>query len=176
MLVGNSIGGAAALKYTYLNPNKVKKLIISNPGGLDPGGMVANTFIWWMETRFKKGLTENQEYLKWFDRYYNEVLITNESKSEMNRIVKSAFEIAPRLVEAWHSFRLPENDLKPIIEDIKIPILFAWASEDKYVQWERNKENIEKFSNAKVIQFKAGHAPFLETSLEFNKTVNDFLN
>ena len=175
ILVGNSIGGAAALKYAYQNPSKVKKMIISNPGGLDPGGPITNTFIWWMEHRFKKGLIENEDYLKWFRNYYNDVLITDESKSEMDRIVKSAFEIAPRLVEAWHSFRLPENDLKPLINDIKTPILFAWASNDKYVQWKRNEASVLKFSNTEVAQFNAGHAPFLETPLEFNIAVNDFL-
>ena len=176
IIIGNSIGAAAALKYAIDHQDKIKAMILSNPGGLDSGGMLASVFLWWMESRFEVGAEKKDRYQNWFKNYYDEVLITDQSKSEKDRIVASAYEIAPRLVEAWHSFRLPENDFKAEIPKIKIPILFAWASEDRYVQWARNKEAVEKFSNAKVIQFKAGHSPFLETPEEYISAIKDFLN
>ena len=36
VLIGNSIGGAAALRYAASHPGRVRGLVLANPGGLDP--------------------------------------------------------------------------------------------------------------------------------------------
>src|SRR5260221_5244687 len=43
VLLGNSIGGAAALRYAAANPGPVRALVLANPGGLDRGGSGAMT-------------------------------------------------------------------------------------------------------------------------------------
>lgn len=175
ILLGNSIGGAAALRYAYTHPERVRKMVICNPGGLDQGGVAAKIFLWWMERQFSKGLTPNNQFLKWFHSYYDKVLITDHAKEEKMRILAAAYEIAPRLVEAWRSFRDDKNDLKPLVSKISTPILFAWAVKDQYVQLKRNLASIRLFPNAELVRFEAGHCPFLETPDEFNQKVAEFL-
>ena len=175
-ILGNSIGGGVAIRYASENPEKVKALILCNPAGLDQGGFFARIFIGWIERRMRSGTKKEESFRDWFKRYYHKVLITDESADERERIIASAYEIAPILEQAWRSFRMPEGDLRSLIPQVKMPVLFAWAEKDGYVQWSRCKEAVEKFVNRKVVLFKAGHAPFLETSSEFNTAAELFFN
>jgi len=176
VILGNSIGGGVAIKYTSENPNKVRALILSNPAGLDEGGFFAKIFIWWIERKMHSGVLMDESFQEWFSDYYHKVLITQQSAPQRDRIIKSGYEIAPILEQAWHSFRQPDGDLRSLIPKIKTPVLFAWAKEDGYVQWSRCKEAVEKFENKKIEFFKAGHAPFLEVPHEFNKSAEHFLD
>ncbi len=175
VILGNSIGGGVAIMYASENPSKVKALILSNPAGLDKGGFFAPIFIWWIERKMKSGTAMEDSFRSWFSDYYHQVLITEQSASQRERIIASAYEIAPILEQAWHSFRQPEGDLRSFIPNITMPVLFAWAKEDRYVQWSRCRQAVEKFENKKIEFFKAGHSPFLETPDEFNASAHRFL-
>jgi pimeloyl-ACP methyl ester carboxylesterase len=176
VILGNSIGGGVAIKYAAENPRKVKALILSNPAGLDEGGFFAKIFIWWIEGKMRSGTSMDESFYEWFKDYYHEVLITDRAAPQRDRIIASGYEIAPILEQAWHSFRQPEGDLRDLIPKIKLPVLFAWAKDDSYVQWSRCREAVETFENKKVEFFKAGHAPFLETPDEFNALAEHFLD
>jgi|GEM_PF-4991574 len=45
VILGNSIGGGVAIQYASENPDKVRALILSDPAGLDEGGLIANILI-----------------------------------------------------------------------------------------------------------------------------------
>jgi pimeloyl-ACP methyl ester carboxylesterase len=175
IVLGNSIGGAAAIRYTAKHPDKVRALILSNPGGLDSGGQLASAFLWWMEQKFLTGARNEPKFKSWFHGYYGKVLVTVESQKQRELIEASAYEIAPRLAEAWKSFRSNAEDLKPLVSKITVPVLFAWAKKDQFVSWERNKKAVQSFPNKKIVFFEAGHSPFLETPQEFIKELDLFL-
>ena len=122
------------------------------------------------------GSEQVDSFYDWFKEYYHKVLITDEAALERERIVASGFEIAPILEQAWQSFGQPDGDLRALIPKIQMPVLFAWAKKDQYVQWSRCRGAVEKFSNKKVEFFEAGHAPFLETPAAFNTAAEHFLN
>lgn len=174
-LIGNSIGGGVALKYSSLHQQKVRGLILANPAGLDEGGLLARLFIWYIERKMALGSKADPDFVLWFKRYYENILVTKDSFHERERIINSAYEIAPILEQAWASFRQPENDLRSTADLLDIPILFTWAKLDKYVQLERSLPAIKKFKNAKLIEFNSGHSPFLENPLEFNAQAEQFL-
>ncbi len=176
VILGNSIGGGVAIKYTSENPDKVKALILSNPAGLDEGGFFAKIFIWWFERKMHSGVQMEETFKDWFSDYYHKVLITPQSVPERDRIIKSGYEIAPTLEKAWHSFRQADADLRSLIPRIKTPVFFAWAKKDDYVQWSRCREAVDKFVNKRVEFFEAGHAPFLEMPNEFNTSAERFLD
>jgi pimeloyl-ACP methyl ester carboxylesterase len=98
-----------------------------------------------------------------------------EAAARRDAIVASAYEIAPRLAEAWDSFRRPDADLRPLIPRVTMPVLFAWAAEDRLVSFARSREAIERFPNHRVVMFRAGHSPFLETPRDLNAAVAAFL-
>jgi len=123
----------------------------------------------------RSGTEMESSFAGWFSEYYDKVLIMNQAAEERARIVASAYEIAPIFEQAWHSFRQPAGDLRRLIPKIKMPVLFAWAKDDGYVQWSRCKEAVDRFINKKVILFDGGHAPFLEVPEKFNKEAEIFL-
>jgi 4,5:9,10-diseco-3-hydroxy-5,9,17-trioxoandrosta-1(10),2-diene-4-oate hydrolase len=124
---------------------------------------------------FRAGADGDASFREWFSDYSSKILVTPEAAAHRQAIVDAGYETAPRLVEAWESFRRPEADLRPIIPRVTMPVLFAWASKDELVSWSRNKDSIEAFPNRRIRQFPAGHSPFLETPTEFAAEAAAFL-
>jgi pimeloyl-ACP methyl ester carboxylesterase len=175
IIVGNSIGGAVAIRLANNNPN-IKALILSNPGGLDKRGFPSGLFLKYMVNFFRKGERGETSFQKKFERYYKKVLPNDTAAQRREEITKGAYKHAPLLVQAWTSFNEPEEDLRPMIKDVTCPVLFAWAMRDKYVAYDRNKKAISKFANATVIKYEqAGHTPYVETPLLFINDLNEYL-
>jgi pimeloyl-ACP methyl ester carboxylesterase len=176
ILLGNSIGGAVAIKYASLNPTRIQALVLSNPAGLDKGGLLAPIFIWWMEQKMARGTRLDPAFMPWFQDYYTKVLVTEHARAERDRIVASAYEIAQVLEQAWRSFRQKDGDLRADVGRIRAPVLIAWAEKDEFVRWDRSADAVATFANHKIVFFAAGHSPFLETPTEFNQELGSFLS
>jgi 4,5:9,10-diseco-3-hydroxy-5,9,17-trioxoandrosta-1(10),2-diene-4-oate hydrolase len=176
VIVGNSIGGAVAVGYAAAHPEKVRALILSNPGGFDPGGILAGLYIRNLERHFRAGVEGDPSYKDWFRGYYEGILVTAEGARERDAIIESAYEIAPRLLEAWQSFRMPGADQRALAARLTMPVLVAWAEKDALVTFARNREAIESIPNGHLQMFQAGHAPFVETPAEFNRAAAAFLH
>jgi pimeloyl-ACP methyl ester carboxylesterase len=176
IIIGNSIGGAVAIRLANNNVN-IKALVLSNPGGLDKRGFPSGLFLKHMANFFRKGEKMQTSFQKNFENYYKKVLPNDTAIQRREEITRDAYKHAPLLVQAWTSFNEPEEDLRPIIKNITCPILFAWAMKDKYVAYGRNKKAINQFTNATVIKYEqAGHTPYVETPVLFMKDLKEFLN
>jgi pimeloyl-ACP methyl ester carboxylesterase len=116
-----------------------------------------------------------ERFREWFTEYYRDILITPESAHRRYEIVAGGYEIAPRLAEAWSSFRSPAANLRPQLSKLVMPVFVAWAMKDGLVQWDRNHDALRSIPNGRVVQFQAGHAPFLETPDAFNEAIRPFL-
>lgn len=81
-----------------------------------------------------------------FENYYKKVLITESSLSRRAEIVNDGYQLSPLLVQGWSSFKLDDEDLRPIIKNITCPVLFTWAMKDKFVQFGRNKNQLNNFT------------------------------
>ncbi len=171
IIVGNSVGGATAIRVASNNSN-IKMLALSNPGGLDKRGILAPIFLNYMINFFQKGVNNDSSFQNKFEDYYKKVLITEASETRRNEIIKDCYHIAPLLVQAWTSFKSREEDLRPLIKNINCPVLFTWGTEDKFVQFGRNKQAIDKFKNHKLIKYRIGHTPFVECP---NLFLEDFI-
>lgn len=174
IIVGNSIGGATAIRIASNNPN-VKMLSLSNPAGLDKKGWLAPFFLNYMVNFFQKGVDKKANYQSKFAKYYNKVLTSDSALDRKNEIVKDAYTLAPLLVQGWKSFKLVEEDLRPLIETISCPVLFTWGMNDKFVQFGRNKKAIEQFGNYKIIKYNIGHTPYIECPKLFLKDFKEYL-
>jgi pimeloyl-ACP methyl ester carboxylesterase len=175
IIIGNSIGGAVAIRLANNNSN-IKALVLSNPGGLDKKGFPSGLVLKYMANFFRKGERGEPSFQKKFERYYKKVLPNDTAALRREEITKDAYKHSPLLVQAWTSFNEPEEDLRPLIKNITCPVLFAWAMKDKYVAYNRNKKAISQFSNATVIKYaQAGHTPYVETPQLFIKDMLAFL-
>ncbi|MFM8373587.1 MAG: alpha/beta fold hydrolase [Bacteroidota bacterium] len=175
IIIGNSIGGATAVRVASDNPN-IKMLSLSNPGGLDKRGFIAPFFLNYMINFFQKGVNNSPNFQKKFENYYKKVLITDNSIIRRNEIIQDGYRLTPLLVQAWTSFKSTEEDLRPMIKTINCPVLFTWGVKDKFVQFGRNKKAIAQFKNSTLIKYEIGHTPYIECPDLFLKDFQEFLN
>ena len=167
IIIGNSIGGATAIRIASNNAN-IRMLVLANPAGLDKKGWLAPLFLNYMIHFFQNGVDKKANFQDKFSKYYNKVLTSETALVRKNEIVKDAYRfglktyrLAPILVQGWTSFNKAEEDLRPLIETVNCPVLFTWGMNDKFVQFDRNKKAIEKFNNYKLIKYKIGHTPYI---------------
>lgn len=176
ILIGNSIGGAVAIQYTFSYPERVQGLILENPGGLDPMDWVKKAFTSLMTGLFSQGLKKAWWYKKGFTDYYRYLILPGrKAKEQREKIIASAEEITLSLNQAWQSFAEESSDLRYIAASLKCPVLFAWASKDRIVQLSRCLPSIQKFPNMTLKLFSSGHCPHLEAPEEFEVAVVTFL-
>jgi pimeloyl-ACP methyl ester carboxylesterase len=168
ILLGNSIGGAAALSFALRDPGKVRALVLCNPGGLAPLNMLAKAVIAGMVKFFGAGERGAGWFARAFAAYYRLVLPAKPAAEQRARIVAAGPEMAPLLKQAWDSFRQPDADLRARAAKLAVPTLFAWAKQDRIVAWSRSKAAVGLIPMREVRMFRGGHSAFLEDPAAFN--------
>lgn len=178
VLLGNSIGGAAAFRYAARAPERVSGLVLENPGGLDRNDdVVARLAIGAMVRLFSAGAHGAWWYPVAFGAYYRTVLPAAAAAPVRSRVVAAGRELAPLLRDAWRSFAAPDADTRALAPRVACPVLFAWATRDRFVQLRRARPTIDRFPSARVVRFtKAGHAAHLEEPEAFEAELERFLD
>ena len=175
-LIGNSIGGATSVRYASLHPERVKALVLCDSGGLGgPPDAQSKAFIDHFAQFFATGVHGDPAFGPAFAKYYSSVLIAEPARAERERIVRSAYEIAPVLQQAWESFGRPEESLWAVLPQIHCPVLLAWAKDDQIVSLASNRPAFERFPNHHLEVFAGGHAAFLEDPDRFEEKLRQFL-
>jgi 4,5:9,10-diseco-3-hydroxy-5,9,17-trioxoandrosta-1(10),2-diene-4-oate hydrolase len=175
VLLGNSIGGATAVRYAQMHPDRVQALVLCDSGGLQTSSTAGHIFIGAFVQFFAAGRRGASWYQWAFDKYYQRVLIKEPAQRERERIVRSAYETAPILEQAWKSFGRSEENLNPILPEIKCPVLIAWAKDDFVVPLKGTQSAFQRFPNHRLEVFDGGHAAFLEDPDRFEQSLRRFL-
>jgi 4,5:9,10-diseco-3-hydroxy-5,9,17-trioxoandrosta-1(10),2-diene-4-oate hydrolase len=177
VLLGNSIGGAAAIRCAAAHPERVRGLILANPGGLDRGGArgFARVITALMARFFAAGARGARWYPRAFAAYYRMVLSAPAAAEQRARIVASAVEVASVLAQAWRSFGEPDADIRALAPQVRCPVLFTWATGDRINQLSRCRAAIKQFPQARLETFAGGHAAFLEAPEQFESALTRFL-
>ena len=175
VLLGNSIGGGAAIRWAAAHPEAVRGLVLVNNSGLDLFDGTTRLACSLMARFFRAGVRRAWWYPRAFAAYYRTVLPSPAAKEQRARIVAAATEIAPVLADAWGRFASAEADLRALVPSIRCPVLFTWAVGDRFNQLRRARPAIGTFANARVVEFRGGHAPQLETPDAFEAEVATFL-
>jgi pimeloyl-ACP methyl ester carboxylesterase len=174
-LLGNSIGGAAAIRYATQHPEQVKSLVLCDSAGLGVPDGASRLFIEVFVQFFAAG-RRGAIWFPWaFSRYYSKVLMREPARKQRDRIVRSAYEMAPTLEKAWKSFAKREENLLPILSQVQCPVLLAWAKDDFVLPLSRNRSSFQKFPNHRLEVFDGGHAAFLEDPDRFEPALRRFL-
>ena len=172
-LLGNSIGGAAALRFAAHSPARVQALVLVDPGGLDKGGVLARVVPAAMARFFDAGARGARWYPAAFAAYYR--LVLPRASERRARIVAAARESAAVLAQAWRGFAEPDADVRALAERVCCPTLVAWAKGDRINQLSRCRPALQRFANARLEIFSGGHAPFLEDLDAFAPVLEAFL-
>lgn len=161
ILIGNSIGGAAAIIAAERLPELVRALVLSNPGGLTSVDGIVRSFCRALSRIFTAGARGAFWYPAVFSLYYRLVLSRSPAKAQRARIIAACRETAAVLSQAWASFAEPDADIREHLFQLRLPVLFAWARDDQIVSFGRSRAAVLK-SKAAVKMFRGGHSPFLE--------------
>src|SRR5207245_1278459 len=68
----------------------------------------------------------------------------------------------------------PDADTRALAAQVRCPVLVAWATRDRFVQLRRARAAIATLPNARLVTFRAGHAPHLETPDAFEAQLHRF--
>jgi pimeloyl-ACP methyl ester carboxylesterase len=177
IILGNSIGGAVAIRFAAAHPDRVRALVLANPGGLDRGGggRLNRAVTGMMARFFAAGARGARWYPGAFAAYYRIVLTEPAAREQRDRIVAQAGDVACVLHDAWRSFGEPEADVRALAPAVTCPVLFAWAARDRINQLARCRAAIGLFPDARLETFRAGHAAFLEAPDAFAAALEPFL-
>jgi 4,5:9,10-diseco-3-hydroxy-5,9,17-trioxoandrosta-1(10),2-diene-4-oate hydrolase len=175
VVLGNSIGGAAAIRFAARRSARTRGLVLVDSAGLDRVDALARAVTRSMAAFFAAGVRGARWFPRAFALYYRVVLPGAPARPQRDRIVAAAPELAPRLVEAWRSFGEPSADLRGVAAGISCSVLVAWAKRDRIIQLRRNRPGIARIPNATLELFDGGHAAFLECPEEFARSLAAFL-
>lgn len=175
VLLGNSIGGAAAIRYAADHPEQIAALVICDAGGLAPIDRLAKSFIWGMVKFFGAGARGARWFKSAFAVYYSAILSARPAREQRQRIVNSIEETALLVQQAWQSFADPAEDLIPAVKALRMPVLFAWSRSDPVVSFNRSRAAIASAPRGTVQMFKGGHSAFLEDPDAFAEALINFV-
>ena len=165
LVIGNSIGGAAAI--TLATRRKMRGLILCDSGGLVAVDATVRAFCGAFERFFAAGEHGASWYPAAFKLYYQLVLPRPAAHARRAEIVRCARDMAPLLRQAWASFGQPEADLREAATTIDSPIWVAWAKHDRVIPLNRVRPAIDRLKQGRLSLFAGGHTPFLEEPDEF---------
>lgn len=175
ILIGNSIGGATAIELAIRLPDKVQALVLCNPGGIFERNLVTRMASPVFARLFAQGERHARWYKTFFSTYYRTVLPHVSARARRRDIIEKAYETAQVCREAWQSFGTPESDLRDGIRQLTLPILVAWAAQDRINRLDLNLPTIRSLRNGRLKTYPAGHVAFLECPEKFLKDFNAFV-
>jgi pimeloyl-ACP methyl ester carboxylesterase len=161
ILIGCSIGGAAAMLYARTHP--VRGLVLCDPGGLVEANATTRRFC----AMFVKWFAAGERGAWWFGAAYGAyyrllVLPGPAAAAQRRRIVACGYELAGKLRAAWTGFGGPDADIREVAWSLDVPVWFAWARNDRVIPLSVCRPAIDRMRRATVTRFAGGHAAFLE--------------
>lgn len=175
IIIGNSIGGAAAILYAAKQP--VHALVLCDAGGLVPINWITRTFVSFFMMFFQAGARGIWGFPTLFRLYYRYMILPSPAAAVQRQlIINSAREIAPVLRDAWYSFKQPEADIRAVAASLDISIWCAWAKQDRVIPLWMCRPAIKQLKHAQLSTFRGGHSAFLEQPEAFVAGLQDFIN
>jgi pimeloyl-ACP methyl ester carboxylesterase len=164
ILLGNSLGGHVALKYTLAFRQRVKGLILTGSSGLYEAGM-GNEFPRYKSYPFIK---EKVEYT-----FYSAATATKDLVDEVFDIVNDNYK-ALRVLRFARSAQ--KENLEKELVTIQTPTLLIWGLNDNITPPHVAHEFLSLIPTAELHFIDhCGHAPMMEQPERFNELVIKFL-
>jgi len=170
VLIGNSLGGAISMKFAIDHPERVEKLVLMGPGGIEsretyfkmPG--IQKMVSQFVGTGFDKaGLRKLLELLS-----YDPKFVTDELLEERFNVLQTQ----PKDVLS----RMVITDLSPELWKIRCPVLGFWGVEDQFCPSSGHEKILRAVVDSRFILYsRVGHWAMIERAEEFNRYVLEFL-
>ena len=184
VLIGESMGGAIALRLSWKYPNMVEKMVLAASAGIGKDGSI---FLRVMSIPIlgeilsrpsRKGTAQLlTEY------FYNQNLIIDEwieedfemsSQPGAQRCLLSALRY---MCNIWGGRREAYQHNLDHLNEIEVPTLVIWGAQDRILPVAHAHQAANGLLNAQLHIFEScGHVPNVECAEEFNALVKDFLS
>lgn len=172
VLVGHSIGGAIAAHLAVAAPQRVSRLVLLDPLGLDipeaPGAHLAllDEAAFATAAFARLGLTARANAYGFGAEWENV-----RSGPEFERQWKGREFVVAQLNGA-----APDGDLTAKLKALELPVLLAWGQEDGIVPARQGEvlRGALRDARLEVIE-KAAHLPMMERAETTNRVIRDFL-
>lgn len=174
VLLGNSVGGFAALHAAAHRPERVAGLVLVSPGGFSPR-WIGTTLACraFGSRRLAPVVYRNLPRLYLRDRNANVTAAIQRAE----RASRSA-EGSEAYGNLWRSFTDPGHDGRTLAAGVRCPILLAWGTHDPVLPWHLDGRRARgALPQAQTVTFPgAGHQPFIERPDEFLAATAPFLS
>ena len=170
VLVGNSLGGAIALKYTLDHPDAVTQLVLMAPGGLEEREVYMQMpGIQKMMTDFAGGVLDREGMRKLLQ------LLVHDPKFVTEPLLDERVPVvATQPKEVLATMRVP--NLSQRLGEIKVPLLGFWGTDDRFCPASGAHKLLDGCPNVEfVLVNRCGHWVMVEHAQMFNSTTLDFL-
>jgi len=172
--IGNSLGGASALRFALDHPDRTRKLLL-----MGPGGAAVNIFTTVpsegikLLNRFYDPPGPSRERLEDFIRImvYDQSLITDELIDERFAVAKDP-EVVAGSKRAIDSFSRPSEDdqLWRSLHKIRHEVLMTWGRDDRVLPLDNAFFALRRMPNARLHVFpRCGHWAQVEHQAEFDE-------
>lgn len=176
-LIGNSVGGNAAVHFAAMHPERVSCLILVSPGGYTPQNpiirfacrhVMANAWLAPAPITFAKFYTKNKKA----NRFIEEVLSRNDKLHSDPATMKLVREV-------WYSFAGDFNDLRGATSEAvvakAIPTLLVFGKHDPVIGPADAAQARKSLPHAEFVSMDTGHLCFAERPQEFSEVALKFL-
>jgi 4,5:9,10-diseco-3-hydroxy-5,9,17-trioxoandrosta-1(10),2-diene-4-oate hydrolase len=175
VLLGNSVGGGAAIVAAAEQPARVRGLVLCDTAGLVRHSWLVRLLCRRQARLFARGRDGDPAFERDFRRYYERtVLIGERAAARREQIIASGREMAPLLHRAWLGFGEPDADLRHLAASVRCPVLFAWSKRDRSIPWSFSRAGARRFPKHSVEFFEGSHSAFLEAPEAFDRSLLRF--
>ena len=170
VIVGNSLGGNAAVRLAALRPEPVRALVLVAPGGFTPQNWLSRSFC-----RLQGSRLALSPYR--FARFY----LKRETDITRAMLERARGQQAqPRALamnrSLWRSFGRPENDLSSLAGQVRAPCLLIFGRYDPVIRAKQDGDlALQVLPHARLEVLPCGHAAFAEVPELFMEAVQTFL-
>ncbi|MBU6281421.1 alpha/beta hydrolase [bacterium] len=172
VLLGNSVGGFAAILAAAARPDLVRALVLVDPGGFTPR---------WPGTIAACRAIGSQRLAPSMMRILPRLYLRRPGPA-VDAIRSRSVEMSsdPQLVRVfasiWRSFAEPEHDAREAARRVKAPTLLVWGRRDPVLPWfVDGRRACRALPGAEVVTLPCGHQAYAEMPEEFLAAVDPFL-
>ena len=171
-LIGNSVGGFAAIRTAARHPHLVSNLVLINPGGFTPRWpttfLACRLFGWDRFAPFAMRLLPRL-YLRRrtanVDAIRTAVAIASQSEAKSQAFAK-----------VWRSFTDKNHGASQDAVNVDVPVLLLWGTQDPVLPWLIDGRRARKLlRHAQVVKLQCGHQAFAEMPDQFMGSLREFL-
>ncbi|MEY3361627.1 MAG: hypothetical protein RL531_1346 [Actinomycetota bacterium] len=173
VLIGNSVGGFAAIRTAAEHPELVRALVLIDPGGFTarwPGSVLACRAIGSRRLAPTMMRTLPRLYLR---RATAAVRAIRSHAIDLSHTQERVDAFA----SVWRSFADRDHDARPDAARVAAPTLLIWGRRDPVLPWPTDGRRARRaLAEAEFVAFPCGHQAFAEMPDEFLAAIDPFLD